>query len=233
MILDIKKYYLYITVFITGAVILILEILGTRIIAPFYGTTIYVWSSLIAVTLVALAIGYFIGGKLADKKPESDILYLIIFVAAISIIVIPLVMNFVLIRTNILGSRFGALVSASVLFTIPLLLLGTIVPYAIKLRVKELGKVGITTGSIYGIATVGSFIGAILTGFFLIPNIGIKATIYLISGLLILISGIWFVIDKKKILAVSAILIFILFIIIPKPSVSEINSDVKLIYETV
>jgi len=230
---EIKGYYLFITVFITGAVILVLEILGTRIIAPYYGTTIYVWSSLIGVTLVALASGYFIGGWIADKKPESNILYLIIFFAALFILLIPLITNFVLIKTNFLGPRFGALISSAILFTIPLILLGMIAPYAIKLKTKKLKEVGISAGGLYGIATVGSFVGAILAGFYLIPNIGIKAIIYLIGGLLILVSCVWFVIHRKGLLAVGAISILILFIAIPEPIVSELNTaDVEVIYET-
>ncbi len=79
------KYYLYLTVFVVGAVILILEILGTRIVAPYYGTTIYVWSSLIGVTLMALSMGYYAGGRLADKKPSSESLYLVIFWSVFSL----------------------------------------------------------------------------------------------------------------------------------------------------
>ena len=233
MKLNIKKYYLYLTVFITGAVILMLEILGTRIIAPYYGTTIYVWSSLISVTLIALALGYFFGGWLADKLPKIKILYLIIFIAAIAILLIPLITDFVLIKTNLLGVRYGALVSAGILFTIPLLLLGMVAPYAIKLKARELKEIGITAGSLYGIATIGSFVGAILTGFYLIPNFGIRTIIYLISGLLLLLSFFWFVSNKKKLLAVGGTAIVILIILMnPLAIGTTLNEDVEIIYET-
>jgi len=75
-----KQNYLYLTVFVTGGVVLVIEILGTRIIAPFYGSTIFVWVSLIVVTLGFLSLGYFYGGKLADKRPETALLYKIIFI---------------------------------------------------------------------------------------------------------------------------------------------------------
>lgn len=235
-----NKYYLYTTVFITGAVILILEILGTRIIAPYYGTTLYVWSSLITVTLVALALGYFIGGKLADKKPESNVMYLIIFFAGLSILLIPLISSFVLTKTNSLGQMWGALTSTTILFTLPLFLLGMIVPYAIKLKAKDLEKIGITVGSLYAVATIGSFVGAILTGFFLIPNFGIKSIIYLISGSLFLVSIIWFFIQKKKIIQKKKMLIIIAITIpililqfnfsIPYNS-RAVDHDVKVIYQ--
>jgi spermidine synthase len=233
MELNIKKYYLYITVFITGVVILILEILGTRIIAPYYGTTIYVWSSLIAVTLIALAIGYFLGGWLADKIPKKNMLYLIILITAISIGILPLIKNFILMQTNALGAMYGALVSAGILFTIPLLLLGMVAPYAIRLKAKELKEIGIVAGSLYGVATIGSFVGAIVTGFYLIPNMSINAIIYLSSGLLLSLSLFWFISNRKTFLAVGGTAIIILIILMNPLTVrATLNPDVEIIYET-
>jgi len=227
---NIKKYYLYITVFITGAVILILEILGTRIIAPYYGTTLYVWSSLITVTLVALSLGYFIGGKLADKKPELNVMYLIIFFTGIFILLIPLISSFVLTKTNSLGSTWGVLISSAILFTVPLFLLGMVAPYAIKLKATELRTVGITAGSLYAVATIGSFVGAILTGFFLIPNFGIRSIIYFMSISLFFISCAWFFIRKKYSFIVIAIVFSLLFFLLPQITAS--NPDLEIIYET-
>ena len=83
-----KKYFLFLTVFITGASVMILELVGTRILSPFYGTTIFVWSSLISVALVFLALRYFSGGKLADRRPQLVILYLLVFFAAACLILI-------------------------------------------------------------------------------------------------------------------------------------------------
>lgn len=229
---NIEKYYLYFTVFITGAVVLILEILGTRIIAPYYGTTLYVWSSLIAVTLVALAIGYFLGGCIADKISRFNILYKIILLTAFSILLIPFIKNFVLINTDFLGPMYGALTSAVMLFAIPLMLLGTVVPYVIKLKTKELEKVGITTGSLYAIATIGSCVGAIITGFYLIPNIGINSIIYLSSSLLLLLSFLWFITHRKMILTAGIIVavIFVIFApsLITKPTLKE---GLEIVYE--
>ena len=78
------KYCLYLTIFATGSAVLILELLGTRIIAPFYGSSIFVWSSLISVTLVFLAAGYFAGGKVADRRPQLDGLYLFVLLAGLN-----------------------------------------------------------------------------------------------------------------------------------------------------
>jgi predicted membrane-bound spermidine synthase len=123
------KYCLFITVFVTGAAVLMLELLGTRIIAPFYGASIYVWSALISVTLVFLASGYFVGGKLADRRPQSAILYLFILLAGLSVTLLSVVDSRVLAATDALGPRWGALGSAFILFSLPMFFLGTITPF--------------------------------------------------------------------------------------------------------
>jgi len=227
-----EKYYLYLTVFITGAVILVLEILGTRIVAPYYGTTIYVWSSLIGVTLMALSLGYYVGGKMSDKKPEAGFLYLIIFLSALSIVAIPLIMNSVLVGTNFLGPRFGALTSAALLFSVPLFLLGMVSPYAIKLKAKDMEKVGVTAGNLYGVATVGSFVGAILAGFYLIPNLGINTITYILGGLLVLIVAPHGINSRKKLFSFGVALIGVMVLLAPLISSVEVGNRFEIVYET-
>jgi len=228
-----EKYYLYLTVFVTGAVILVLEILGTRIVAPYYGTTIYAWSSLIGVTLMALSLGYYSGGRLADRKPKVEFLYSIVFLAALSIVVIPLIMDSVLVGVNFLGPRFGALMSAALLFAVPLFLLGMVSPYAIKLKTKDMERVGVTAGNLYGVATVGSFVGAILAGFYLIPNLGINSITYLMGGLLVLVVAPYGVTSGKKLFSVGVVLMFLLVVMIPQIMSADVSDDdVRVIYET-
>jgi len=111
------KYYLFLTLFITGASILILEILGTRILSPFFGTTLFVWSSLISVTIVFLALGYFLGGKIADKRTEFSLFYTFIFLAAVLIFLIPKFDSLVLVFTDSFGPQLGPLISSLILFS--------------------------------------------------------------------------------------------------------------------
>jgi spermidine synthase len=225
MKLNFKKYYLYFTVFIAGAVILMLEILGTRIIAPFYGATIYVWSSLIIITLMSLAVGYFLGGWLADKKPRRNMIYYILALATFFILFIPVISKVVLNLTNPLGASYGVLVSAFVLFTIPLVLLGMIAPYAIKLRAHGLGNIGFTSGKLYGIATIGSCFGALLTGFYLIPNIGISNIIFMMGFVLCATASIFFL-SKKKFKKSILVLVPLLMIFLAQPA------QAGIVYET-
>lgn len=162
---------LYLTVFLTGAAVMVIELLGTRMIAPFYGASLYVWSSLISVTMIALALGYFAGGRWADRAKRSG-LSLIIALAALLTLAIPWATRPVLLATDPLGLRAGAFVSALLLFSPSLTLLGMVGPFAIKLSTSRLDGVGSSAGSIYAVSTLGSVVGTLLLGFFLFPLVG-------------------------------------------------------------
>ena len=162
---------LYLTVFLTGASVMVIELLGTRMIAPFYGASLYVWSSLISVTMIALALGYFVGGRWADRAKRTG-LSLIVAFAAVLTLVIPWATRSVLLATDPMGLRAGAFVSALVLFLPSLTFLGMVGPFAIKLATSRLDGVGTSAGSIYAVSTLGSVVGTLVLGFFLFPLIG-------------------------------------------------------------
>jgi len=222
-----NKFFQYLTIFLTGASILILEILGTRILAPFYGTTLFVWSALISVTIVFLAIGYFLGGKIADKKSSPKILYSIIFLSAISIFLIPKIDELILTLTDSFGAKIGPFISSLVLFSAPMVLLAMVIPFVIKIQAKKLSKIGETTGNLYAISTVGSFVGAILVAFFLIPNFGVELIISFLAFSLALLSLTWFIGNKKF----SPIFILALLIFLPTFNM-ESNKAFETIYHT-
>lgn len=173
----------YLTVTFTGAAVMILELLGTRIIGPFYGVSLYVWSSLIAVTLIALALGYFLGGRLADRYPAVRLAH-IILAAALTTVIIPFLTGPILRTTDSLGLRAGAFTSAFLLFTLPLTALAMVGPYVIKRATRDLSGVGTAAGSVYAISTVGSVAGTLLLGFFLLPMFGTRTIIFSLSLLL-------------------------------------------------
>ncbi|MDD5447282.1 MAG: fused MFS/spermidine synthase [Methanocellales archaeon] len=219
-----------ITLFVTGGVIMMLELLGTRIVAPYYGTTLYVWSSLITVTLVFLSLGYFLGGRIIDKKPRTDILYLVIFCAGLSVIFIPAITSPVMAASNPLGPRLGSLTSAFVLFSLPMTLLGMVMPSAIKLGTEHLEDVGMTSGVLISVSTLGSFVGTVCTGFFLIPSLGVSKIVYLIAFLLFGVSGIWFMARKMyRGLVGIAIIFSLLYFYSPQTSS---NPDLNIAYST-
>ena len=175
---------------------MMLEVLGTRIIGPYYGVSLIVWSSLISVTLMALAVGYFAGGKLADR---GNIVQLsqIILSSAIFTGLIPLISEPVQASFEVLGLRGGALASAMILFGPPLTLLGMVGPFVIKLMASQLEKVGSTAGNVYAISTCGSVIGTLLLGFYLIPVAGTRLIVIALS-LVLFFLGIFLIILERK-----------------------------------
>ncbi len=183
----IDKLVLYLTVSITGAAVMMLELLGTRIIGPFYGVSLIVWSSLISVTLMALAIGYFIGGRLADREGPVRLSH-IIFLAAVYTGAIPLMSGPVQLATDSLGLRAGAFASALILFTVPLALLGMVGPYVIKMAARRLEGVGSTAGNVYAISTLGSVVGTLFLGFYLLPLAGTRIIVMGVSLVLLVLA---------------------------------------------
>lgn len=150
---------------------MVIELLGTRLIAPFYGASLYVWTSVISVTLIALALGYFVGGHWADRAKQTG-LALIIALSGLLTLVIPWITGPILLATDPLGLRMGTFVSTLVLFTPSLFMLGMIGPFAVKLATSNLKDVGASAGSIYAVSTVGSVIGTLFLGFYLFPKVG-------------------------------------------------------------
>jgi spermidine synthase len=215
----ISNNWLYVIVFITGASVMVIELLGTRMIAPFYGASLYVWSSLISVTMIALAIGYFVGGRWADRAKRTG-LSLIIALAALFTLLIPWATRPVLLMSDPLGLRAGAFVSALVLFSPSLTLLGMVSPFAIKLSTAKLEGIGSSSGSIYAISTVGSVVGTLLLGFFLFPWVGSRQILISVALILFVLAVFVAVFERKhfnKSLAVlpSAILMLVGLCLLP------------------
>ena len=175
------------TVFVTGAAVMLLELLGTRVIAPFYGTSLYVWSALIAVTMVALSVGYYVGGILADRFGHQLFVW-ILMAASIGIFMIPLMDAKVLQWTDSLGLRLGSLVSAFILFMPALVALGMAGPAAVKAGTRDLEGVGGSAGRLYAVSTIGSVFGTFLLAYFLFPAFGTNS-ILLTLGLVLLLAS--------------------------------------------
>ncbi len=200
------RWYLILTAALCGALVMVIEVLGSRVIGPFFGVSLFVWTSLITVTLVALAAGYAAGGWLADRRSSPDYLYAIILVAGLLTAATPLFKAAALKACLPLGLRFGSLASAVLLFGPALFLLGCVSPYLVRIAARELKNIGRTVGNLYAISTAGSFVGTVATGFFLIAYLGVNKIFVLAGFLLILLSVGYFVLFRRK-WAVAALLI--------------------------
>ena len=200
---------LYAVVFISGASVLALEILGTRVLGPFYGVSIFLWSALISITLAALSVGYLVGGRWADRSPSPKRLGWVLLAAGVLVVALPWLKYPVLRLCEPLGLRTAVLVAATVLFGPPLTLLGVVSPYAIRLRTARVDEVGRNAGDIYAISTLASVASALLVGFVLVPEVGVFRLIVGIGGLLLIASAIAFAMGRTPRTAVVAALLAI------------------------
>lgn len=183
---------LYITVFSTGAIVLILEILAVRLLSPYFGTSLFVLSSVLTVVLAALSLGYFYGGRLADRKPEILVLYCILGLGAFFLLFLYTLAKLILPSgPELLPITTGPLVFSCLFFFLPAFLLGIDSPFVIKLleqQEKQHGDVGKLAGTTFFFSTLGSIVGSLSAGFFFIPFIGIENTIILCSLYLALLA---------------------------------------------
>ncbi len=164
-------------VFLSGGAVMVVELLGVRLISPYYGTGMVAWASLISVALAALALGYAVGGRLADRKPSRRVFHQVVVVSGLGITAIPLYAPALIPLFEGAGLRLGALLAATVTFLPPLFLLGVVSPFAVRITARALEGVGGTAGRIYAIATVGSVAGTLAAGFLLEPLLRINTTL--------------------------------------------------------
>lgn len=217
-------YFLTLTALFCGAVIMVIEVLGSRVIGPFFGVSLFVWTSLITVTLVALAMGYAIGGIFSDRKGTPDYLYGIILIAGFLVLLIPTFKGIVLKSTIPLGLRLGALISSALLFGPSLFMLGCVSPYVIKIAAIEMKNIGRTVGVFYAISTIGSFIGTVCTGFILIAYFKVNQIFFVVGIILIALALIYFTLFRKKWYLLPLLLI-LFFLPVSKDVKSKIMAD--------
>lgn len=224
------KYLLEIVVFVCGAVVMIFELVGSRILGPYFGTSIFIWTSIMGIILGSLSLGYYLGGKIADRKPSEGFLSLVIFLAAFSIILTYSIKDMILgvLQFYIMDIRVGSVLGSIVLFLPTSLLLGFVSPYAVKLKLNNLNISGSTVGNLYAISTTGSIVGTFLSGFYLIPKFGTNKLLIILSVVLILVSLLLSLkkyLEAKLIVAGITILIVINFSFLTEASIKRIDVD--------
>ncbi len=184
------RFLLNIVVFISGAVLMALEIVGSRMLAPYFGSSIFVWGSLISVVLAALSVGYYWGGWLSERSPSFGRLLVLLLIPGVLIFFLPFIypsINFSIAEVDF-GSRLNPLIASTIFFLLPGIFLGTVTPYAIRLAATTLATVGSTAGNLYALSTCGSIFGTLLTAFYLIPVIGVSNIIHSLGMTLMLLS---------------------------------------------
>jgi spermidine synthase len=181
-----------ILVFVAGAATLAAELTGARLLAPWFGASNLVWANVIGLTLIYLSLGYWLGGKVADRYPSARLLGGVVIVAAVSVAILPLALTpvFQVAQRAFADLSAGAFVASFVgtmlMFLVPITLLGMVSPWAIRLTVTDIQTAGSVSGRLYAISTVGSIIGTFLPVLVLIPAIGTRRTLIAIAAVLAL-----------------------------------------------
>jgi len=177
-------------VFLCGAVVMVMELAASRVLAPFLGTSTVVWTSIIGVILGAMSLGYWWGGRLADRSPKPSTLSLVILAASGFTALIGFSRAFIVEMIQLSGSglHLGSLQAAMLLFAPPALLLGMVAPFAARIRLSDCAHAGRTVGRLYALSTLGSIVGTFAGGFFLISWFGSATIQFLLAAVLALAS---------------------------------------------
>jgi spermidine synthase len=181
---------IYLVAFVTGAIVMSFEMLGSRYLNPYFGSGIYTWAALISTVLLALTAGYFLGGHLADRTASPAVLAVTVMIGSAYLLALPSFAKEVLefVEKSLDDIRAGSLTAALAIMLFPVTFLGMYSPFAIRLLLRSAQRSGRVSGAVYGISTAGSIVGTLGTTFFLIPTIGNRA-ITLTLGVVGLISG--------------------------------------------
>jgi spermidine synthase len=188
--------FLYGLVFVVGTASLGAEIAAVRLMAPFFGASTIVWANTIGVVLVALSIGYWLGGKLGDERPNVRSLCLMMLGASVLLAVVPLVARpFLDISVDALdeieaGAFIGSLIAVLALVAVPIVMLGTCSPWAIRIAVPDVQHSGRVAGRLYAISTVGSLLGTLMAALVFIPLVGTQRTFLIFAAAIALIAAV-------------------------------------------
>jgi spermidine synthase len=220
-----KNLLIYLTSFFCGMSVMAVELSASRLLAPYFGTSSIVWTIIIGLIMISLSIGNILGGRSADKSKSMDKLYTWIWIASVWVAVIPLIGKYIVALSAVLmmwilpgnllvaGSAFSCLI----IFSLPLVILGMVSPFLVKLGVTNMEDNGKTTGQIYAVSTIGSIIGTFVPTFFTIPYIGTGKTFFVFALVLNLLCLYYFVKMKDRVrllrTAVSTIIIAVLLFV--------------------
>ncbi|MGA2111707.1 MAG: fused MFS/spermidine synthase [Anaerolineales bacterium] len=191
--------YLALSVFTSGMTALAIELCASRLLGNVFGTSNLVWANIIGLILLYLTVGYFIGGRWADRSPDPLVFYGILAWAALAAGVVPVVSRPVLqAAANAVANlqaavALGSFAAVLILFCVPVTLLGCVSPFAMRLAMREVKTAGDVSGKLYAVSTLGSIFGTFLPVLWLIPAIGTARTFLLFSALLMAVGliGMW------------------------------------------
>ena len=225
-------------VFAVGMGSLGAEIAAVRLLAPYFGASTVVWANTIGVVLVALSLGYWLGGRLADRRPELRGLCALALVAAGLLALVPFVADPLLdVAVDALdsvsaGAFLGSLLAVLALVAVPVLLLGAVAPYAIRLGVTSLEEAGRVSGRLYAISTAGSLVGTLASSLLLIPLVGTRRTFlfFALTIAVVALPGLWA--GRRRYLAAAVPVAIVALMAVPVGTLKAEADSGRTIYET-
>ncbi|UEG49390.1 fused MFS/spermidine synthase [Ferruginibacter lapsinanis] len=170
-----KKIGLFIIVLlIEGGALMAVELMGAKLMAPFFGTSLYVWTAVLCITVLGLSLGYYLGGIFSQKRPSEELLFTILGIAAILVYALPYTASFAIAVTKNIGLLPGICIASVLLLVPPMVCFGIVGPMVVRLMTAQLKTLGKTAGAVYFTSTLGGIIVTFLFGFYLIPEKGLK-----------------------------------------------------------
>ena len=188
---------LFLLAFIEGGAVMCVELCGAKILAPFFGTSIYVWAAVLGITLTALMVGYYLGGYFSTKIKSFTFICWVMLVAGCLVTLTPIISKMVLPITIQLNLLFGTVVSLFSFLFFPLVLFGATSPLIINFLTQQTDNSGKSSGTVYAVSTFGGIITTFFVGFYLLPEFGIAKTLYGYGLLVVVYSIVLLVIAKS------------------------------------
>ena len=222
--------YLYLLSFLEGGCVMACELIGAKMLAPYFGTSLYVWAAALGITLGGLMSGYFLGGLLSRRMADNlKVLYWVLMAAAAFLFLMPFTGDSVMSAALGLGLQTGAMVSLFVFMFPPLVFMGMVSPLIINLLTEEVKGAGNSAGNVYAISTLGGILATFLLGFYIIPEFGISRPAMIGGFMLGILPGISLLRSRKN-LAGVAVLVLMAVLGIARPPQGDTQTDFKTIY---
>lgn len=185
-------WFLFMVAFVEGGALMSVEIVGAKLVGPYYGSSLYVWAAVLGLTLGGLTTGYFFGGLVSQRFPHRRTLFAIILTSAVLVAAMPWTAAFIMEATLGLELRLGITVSALVFLFPPLVCFGMVSPMIIRLVTTHERKIGHAAGTVYAVSTIGGILTTYFVAFYAIQNIGMRETLFATALLLALFPALYF-----------------------------------------
>lgn len=221
-------------VFVSGAVLMGLEMAASRVIATHFGSSIYVWGAIIGIFLAALSGGYYLGGKIADARPSFLVLNAILFASGSWLMLIPYYANPLcraLVQSD-LGDRLGPVLATTLLFAGPSTLMGIASPFAVRLAARTVERMGNVSGQLYALSTLGSIAGTMVTAFWLVPSFGVRAVVQSLGACLVVLPLIVLPRPRDRVAFAAPLLLIALVVLVLDPApVVQLRPGQQIVFE--